>query len=234
MKSVQIFFVPVLMALGLTGCSGNDRAKSDPAPPVDNISSAATTNSNGVERPLTSFSSVDLQTACYVSIKKGGTFKAVLDGPENLVQHIVLVTEGNTLLIKTDRENDRADYSSVRITLYSGGLLNGLAVSGSGSLMLDDPFTDINSVAISGSGNINAAAHAQGNNLVVSIAGSGKINLFNMEADAVTCNISGSGDASVNVSKRLTASISGSGNIYYKGSPAIQQNISGSGKLVQQ
>jgi Putative auto-transporter adhesin, head GIN domain len=234
MKSVQKLYVLILMALGLAGCADNNQAKNDPAPPVDNISSAAASNSNGVERPLTSFTSIDLQTACYVSIRKGETYKAVINGPEDLVQHIALVTEGNKLVIKTDPENDRGDYASVRITLYTGGLLNGLAVSGSGSLMLDDPFTDINSVAVSGSGKINAAAHTQSKNLVLSIAGAGKINLFNMEADAVTCNISGSGDASVNVSKQLTANISGSGNIYYKGNPAIDQNTTGSGKVVQQ
>ena len=45
--------------------------------------------------------------------------------------------------------------------------------------------------------------------------------------------VSGSGNAAVNVTDHLTASVTGSGNITYTGNPAqVDQDSSGSGDIV--
>ena len=91
-----------------------------------------------------------------------------------------------------------------------------------------------------------------GENIVVSIRGSGGITLSgtcnfaeitvsssgvfsgsNLETREAEVNIRGAGSIYVWVTDRLYVNIQGSGNVYYKGNPLISSNIGGSGKLIK-
>ena len=104
-----------------------------------------------------------------------------------------------------------------------------LGISGSGDIVLDVTATEITS-GISGSGNIDLTGKTSDHNFKIS--GSGKINALDLETENCSVQISGAGDAKVNVSKKLDVKVSGSGSIRYTGDPArVNTNVSGSGSV---
>ena len=53
-----------------------------------------------------------------------------------------------------------------------------------------------------------------------------------MVAETYDIEISGAGEAQINVTKKIAAEISGAGTVKYKGSPSeIDQNVSGAGSI---
>ena len=91
-----------------------------------------------------------------------------------------------------------------------------------------------------------------GENIVVSVLGSGSLTLTgtcnfaeitikssgsfygsNLEIKEAEVNIQGAGHIYVWATDRLYVNIQGAGNVYYKGNPQIISNIQGSGKLIK-
>ncbi|HFA50013.1 MAG TPA: DUF2807 domain-containing protein [Bacteroidetes bacterium] len=103
-----------------------------------------------------------------------------------------------------------------------------LAVSGSGDIELDADSRSLEG-AVSGSGRI----HVDGNtgDCEFRISGSGDIDAYGLVSENCKVKISGSGDASVNVNNSLEVGIAGSGDVYYKGRPKVRSKISGSGDV---
>jgi hypothetical protein len=66
------------------------------------------------------------------------------------------------------------------------------------------------------------------------LSGASDIFAFDMIAENYDIDISGAGNAHLNVSKRIRAEISGAGSIKYKGSPTeIDQQVSGAGSVTK-
>lgn len=105
------------------------------------------------------------------------------------------------------------------------------SVSGSGDMRLQLD-TDHLSSRISGSGTITAAGEANRHDL--SISGSGNNNSFELRSEEAVVDISGSGQAEVNVRRSLNVDISGSGRVYHKGNPKVNADVSGSGKVISE
>ena len=101
-------------------------------------------------------------------------------------------------------------------------------------------------------GSSNQTGVVSGENIVVSVQGSGSLTLSgicnfaeisvqssgsfigsDLEIRKAEVNIRGAGHIYVWVTDRLNVNIQGSGNVYYKGNPRINSNIQGSGKLIK-
>ncbi|MEX1187722.1 MAG: head GIN domain-containing protein [Bacteroidia bacterium] len=127
-----------------------------------------------------------------------------------------------------------------------------LRLSGSGDMVTTNEFqTAFLDATISGSGSITAAVQSSAfvngqisgsGNLIISgntsaesfkISGSGNIRSFALQSLNSVIEISGSGNADVNIENQLSVSISGSGDVRYKGNPSVSSNISGSGNITQ-
>ena len=104
-----------------------------------------------------------------------------------------------------------------------------LRISGSGNMDLAMEGDDFE-VAITGSGNIKLEGLAD--ELDIKITGSGDIAAFKLDALRARIEITGSGNAEVQVQDELDVKISGSGDVRYKGTPSLDINISGSGRVV--
>ena len=68
----------------------------------------------------------------------------------------------------------------------------------------------------------------------MAISGSGNVHTRALEADDVTLNVAGSGDADVTARKTLTVSIAGVGNVKYVGDAAVKSSIAGRGSVSKQ
>jgi len=64
------------------------------------------------------------------------------------------------------------------------------------------------------------------------LSGASDIFAYELLTENYQIDISGAGNAQINVSKRLQAEVSGAGNIRYKGSPSeVNQEVSGAGSI---
>ncbi|NNF18253.1 MAG: DUF2807 domain-containing protein, partial [Flavobacteriaceae bacterium] len=70
--------------------------------------------------------------------------------------------------------------------------------------------------------------------LEIRMSGSGDLDAFDLEADDVEVQVSGSADVEVTANKSLKANVSGSGDIRYKGNPKkVDSRKSGSGDITK-
>ena len=83
---------------------------------------------------------------------------------------------------------------------------------------------------MSGSGDMDLSGKT--NDLDVQVSGSGDIKAYDLDAEFVTAQVSGSADIKVTANQMLKARVSGSGDISYKGNPKkIETKTSGSGDI---
>lgn len=104
-----------------------------------------------------------------------------------------------------------------------------LNVAGSGEMNVDIDANNVESnIAGSGSMTVNGSAK----NMEANVAGSGDFEGYGLViVNDVDVSIAGSGSVEVTVNGNLKSSISGSGDVRYKGSPKTNSSISGSGSV---
>lgn len=150
-----------------------------------------------------------------------------------IVAGVTLAGSGNIYLQNRIESNDLyvALTGSGSVVSQDSVIANGVEInlSGSGNIALVGRF-DAMSTGISGSGNIALKGKATSNGLHIS--GSGSLEAFDMPVNDCTVDITGSGDARINVLETLDVHITGSGNVYFKGMPSVTTNITGSGSVV--
>jgi hypothetical protein len=218
------------------GCNGNDTppvtsSTDQSAPPSTRSGDKAASSTN---RPLEKFTSVDLQTGCRITLRKGNSFEAALEGPAALLQILELVTKPDGQLVVRSLEKDDSNFDQVTVTLYTPGPVSGLAISGSGQLTVQDSFDGIEALSVSGSGTMKAEATLRTRSITAAIAGSGNIEFFNLQADELDGSIAGSGNIYISVANKIDANIAGSGSLFYKGDPTVDKNVTGSGQVSKQ
>ncbi|GAO41243.1 head GIN domain-containing protein [Flavihumibacter petaseus] len=200
-------------------------------------------------RQPAAFSRVEQRGSFDVVLQSGANHEVRIEAEENIAEHIETDTEGGVLVIRTRKGFNLQPTKDIRITViapgYKGIQSNGSGnISGSGMLRGDGSLEvstrgsgDINiqvtvpelKAESMGSGNITLSG--QSNHTELSTTGSGNLVAENLEAEKVSVDIRGSGNASVNASKELEIDIKGSGDVSYRGNPAIRTDIKGSGNL---
>jgi Putative auto-transporter adhesin, head GIN domain len=99
--------------------------------------------------------------------------------------------------------------------------LNGIALSGSGSINGKALAADSMKIESSGSGEITTAGSTD--RMEVVISGSGSVHGEGLKSKDARVEIEGSGSAIVAASERLDVNINGSGNVEYIGDPKAAQ-----------
>lgn len=199
-------------------------------------------------RSVSDFKSIDLLTSADVEIVKGDSFKVEVSDYENIVQYLSLKVVAHNLIISVSPITTVLTNSKAKVMITMPDSLTSVSIAGSGDVVLNSAFKDLEVFIITGSGSINAtkaltinkmtasilgsgSIAAKGNveTLTTLISGSGNINFSNLISKTANCTTTGSGNTYVNATNTLKANITGSGNIVYAGSPTVTSNISGSG-----
>jgi hypothetical protein len=202
-------------------------------------------------RPATNFQSIELLSSAKVDIVKGDTFIVEVSDYENIINNLSVKVVSNSLIISTDPITKILLNSKAHVTITMPDSLKSVALSGSGDLNINSAFKDLNTLTLTGSGNITASeklnldklnasilgsgnitAKGNANTLTALISGSGNIKFVNFSALAADCTITGSGNIYVIAINTLKATISGSGNIEYTGNSAVISSITGSGAVI--
>jgi hypothetical protein len=191
------------------------------------------------EEPISGFDKVDISQSFEVDISQGENFSVIIRVDDNLVEHLQVVKQDNTLKIglKPNR-----NYTASNVTLEAEVTmpeLTGLDLSGASQATISG-FKSTNdlSVDLSGSsslvGDIEAAKtnfdlsgssdanlSGSGQETTIDVSGGSQIDLSNFLVADVTVNASGGSTATVNPSGKLNADASGASQIHYLGDPIL-------------
>jgi len=202
-------------------------------------------------RSVSGFSEINLGLPADLIYTQSDHYSVTIEASENLMKFIETELHGSILEI--DFIKNKCFNSKEPITiLISSPNMNGLTVSGSGSIQSKNSLTsnllkivvsgsgnmsldslnvnNLNSV-ISGSGKLTASSFTNVITQDVQISGSGSVSFLNMPTLTSDITVSGSGNCDVNVINALSVDISGSGSVRYKGTPTVNSNVSGSGSI---
>ena len=169
------------------------------------------------ERPIRSFRGVATGGPLTVKITMGNKESLRLEGDQEAIANLTTEVNAGVLTIKPKTKwNDWSRrYNRVQVTVYiTAKKINSLTMSGSGNIEVENTINSPELVAtLSGSGGITATANVK--TFTGTISGSGSIKLSG-KADDSNLTLSGSGgfkgkDFAVN---DLSAQISGSANVY--------------------
>jgi hypothetical protein len=200
-------------------------------------------------REVDSFHSVEIWGSCDLYFVKEASQELRIITDDNILPLIhTWVRHDGTLII----ESKSSYTSNVGVKVYASMVeIRRLAVSGSGSIIGESPFSPqelhlmiagsgsihMNVRAkkvwssIAGSGNIHLAGNADYHN--VTIAGSGNIEALDFLVSYYDIQVPGSGECRIHVENVLNVVIAGSGKVYYKGYPsAVNTTIVGSGDVI--
>ena len=196
-----------------------------------------TIKGNGVikkeTREVSDYTSLLSKGSINIQIAYGNSNSIVVEADENLLPYIETTVENGKLTIQS-KKNVNLKSNSKMVIYVSMTKINSLQLSGSGNINGEGAFSNSykTDIAISGSGNIKLSFDSF-KDLGLSLSGSGNMDLKGKEANNITAAISGSGNIECSdiSSNDVDAKISGSGNIKVYANKSIDAKISGSGNV---
>ena len=199
-------------------------------------------------RDVSGFDQVTLAGEGTIILVEGEDESVTIETDDNLLAHIETRVSGGTLTIATERGVD-IDPSAYVIYRVAAPEINGLTLTGAGSIELDEVEADTFSIVLSGAGGIEID-RLVADNLEVRISGVGSVDVAgtvtsqdvvlsgtgdysgrDLESVTATVVTSGVGSATVWVTADLDATVSGVGSIDYYGSPQVTRSVTGLGDV---
>ncbi|MCW8981010.1 MAG: DUF2807 domain-containing protein [Altibacter sp.] len=201
-------------------------------------------------RTTQAYDAIKVVGSMSVDLESGseGTISVTTD--DNLHEYIIVeVTDGNTLVIRTEKSVALRTKKGIRVTVPFQDI-SFIELVGSGDVKTKDPIrSSALELAVIGSGdvildveteNLDAKVTGSGDmilsgrttNLELKLSGSGDFKGMDLVALNTEAFVSGSGDAKVTASSSLKARVNGSGDIRYSGNPSKSDTkVSGSGSI---
>ncbi|TAI48298.1 head GIN domain-containing protein [Flagellimonas allohymeniacidonis] len=186
-----------------------------------------------LERSVGEYDAIALAGWFDVELVDGNEGEITLEGESNLLEYIKTEVKDGKLIIKTEKG----------VNLRPSNWGNGIQIT--------VPIESVNSVSLSGSGDVVGKTTIKADDFKTRISGSGDI-VLTVEADSIEASMSGSGDITldgkttdldVQVSgsgdikaygleaEFVTAQVSGSADIKVTANQSIQARVSGSGDI---
>jgi hypothetical protein len=178
---------------------------------------------------LDNFSGISLNINADVYLTQGSTQSVRIDAQQNIID--LIETDVNNKIWRIKTEENLRDYSSIKIYITVPDM-NSVKLSGSGDIYCESVFAgnDEVEVSISGSGDLRFKTTAR--SVDASISGSGDIELEGSAQD-LSISVSGSGgvDAKELRSSNCDIRISGSGDAKVHATETLNVSVSGSGDV---
>jgi Putative auto-transporter adhesin, head GIN domain len=198
-------------------------------------------------RKITPFDGIDVSGAFDIILKQGATEDVTVEADANLLPIIRTEVVGGTLRIDTRKPIHHSTVMKVYITVKD---IKRIDVSGAVDISTDGRIT-VPELSIDASGASDLKMEIVVQKLKLDCSGASKMKFsgsatdvnmdlsgasdifgYDMLAENYDIEISGAGNAQINVSKKIHAEISGAGSVKYKGSPTdIDQSVSGAGSI---
>jgi hypothetical protein len=186
------------------------------------------------DRHLTGFHAVNVSGSFDVYITQGSTESVKVDAPANVIDRILTEVEGGVLRIYT-KNNNGWNFSwgnNKRMIVYvSIKNVNSVALTGSGDVFFKDGLKAPSlTIKLNGSGDITGRVDVR--NLETNLSGSGDITLSG-RAETSQVSVVGSGDFTGQnlVTNNTTVKVAGSGDARVNASEKIDASVAGSGDV---
>jgi Putative auto-transporter adhesin, head GIN domain len=175
---------------------------------------AAATLASGVAFAQTTisvapFNSVELRGGGHVTIRHGDAQRVTLIKGSTQFTHMH-IEDGRKLVIDACNRDCPHEYD-LDIEIVTPDI-EGVAISGGGSIQSADAFPGQHSVS-------------------AAVEGGGAIDIRSIDADAANAAINGGGKIAIRAEHRLTAAVDGGGHIVYWGDPSVTSAIDGGGNI---
>jgi hypothetical protein len=198
-------------------------------------------------RKVTSFDGIEVSGAFDIILKQGAIEEVILEADANLLPLIRTDVVGGTLRLETRKPINHVTVMRAYITVKD---LKRIDVSGAVDISTDGRIT-VPELSIDASGASDSKLELAVQKLKLDCSGASKMRFsgyatdvnmdlsgasdifgYDMLVENFDIEISGAGNAQINVTKKIRAEISGAGSVKYKGSPAeIDQSVSGAGSI---
>lgn len=182
-------------------------------------------------RTVTSFTKLNVSGHFNITLIKGNGTTLEIKAEDNLIDYITTEVKDGKLTIEFDKKYKYRTNKSITI-LVNFELLNSIALAGSGEIIGKDLIDSDNLVlSLAGSGKVKLDVSCT--DLTSNIAGSGNIDLSG-KTDVFNGNISGSGNIEAQAlhASIVNTKIAGSGNIKVYAANEIHAQTSGSGNII--
>lgn len=186
------------------------------------------------DRHLSGFEAVDAQGSFDVYITQGSTESVKVEAPNDIIDNIVTEVVDGTLKIH-HKQNSGFNWNwgqHKKVAVYvSVKNINSIGITGSGDVFFKEGLhAEHLNIRVSGSGDVSGKIEVK--TLDCNISGSGNIKI-NGRADDSNVNVSGSGDYSGRAlpTTNTMVKVSGSGNASINASSSITATVSGSGDI---
>jgi hypothetical protein len=190
-------------------------------------------NNVTIERSTGDYDGIAVSGWFDVDLVSGNEGEITLQGEENLLEYIITEVKDGKLVIKTEKGvnlKSSSWKSEIRITVPVQSI-NSVSMSGSGDIVGKTKIkSDKFSTAMSGSGDI--TLDIDSSTISASMSGSGDITLSGTTKD-FDATVSGSGDIDAyNLeADNVSATVSGSADIQVTAKKSIKARVSGSGDI---
>ena len=181
-------------------------------------------------RTVSNFDKIGVAGSFDVELIKGNKSEITIKADENLLEYIITEVENGKLKIKTKKGYQLKATKTIKI-IATFSNLEVIAMAGSGDIFSKDEINSENlKLSLAGSGTINLTVSTT--NLKTSIAGSGNINL-NGNSTKFNCSITGSGNINAYELEAdiIKVSTAGSGNANVHATNEINASTAGSGNI---
>lgn len=198
-------------------------------------------------RKVTSFDGIDVSGAFDIILKQGLVEEVTVEADANLLPIIRTEVVGGTLRIETKKPVNHVTVMRVYVTVKN---LKNIDVSGAVDITTDGRITvpelsidasgasdskmeiAVQKLKLSSSGASKMKFSGSATDVRMDLSGAADIYGYDMLSETYDIDISGAGNAQINVSKRIRAEISGAGSVKYRGSPSeVDQSVSGAGSI---
>ena len=187
------------------------------------------------ERKVSGFHGIASSGSFDIVLRQGGSESVKVEADAEVINDIITEVKNGTLMIhsKNNRGWNSGNFWSNRksVIYVTARDLNSINLSGSGDLKIENQFnTNSLQLRLSGSGDFQGKVNVK--TLETAISGSGDFNIGG-RADESTVSISGSGDfdASNLMTKSTAIRVSGSGDANIYTSERLDASVSGSGDI---
>jgi hypothetical protein len=196
------------------------------------------------------FKDIEVSSSINVFVQQGSNYSIKIDAEENLLALMKVKAEGDLLVIGFKNNVNVSTTKDIKVyitspeyrkldgsgscTFTSHGVITGneveLDLSGASDARLN---LEVKKLEIDASGASEIELKGKAIDFSVDGSGSTHVKAFDFLTENTHIQLSGAGDAEVNVSKSLSADISGAGDVKYKGKPSsINKEISGAGSVM--
>jgi hypothetical protein len=185
------------------------------------------------DRHLSGFNAVSVSGSWDIYITQGSTESVKVEAPSNVIGKIITEVDGGTLKIYSKNENwGWNNWGNKKIVVYiTAKILNSIGMSGSGDIYFKNGIKgDKLVLRVSGSGDISGKVSV--NELESSISGSGDIKVSGT-AGTSTVKVVGSGDFTGGdlVTQNTSVKVAGSGDARVNAKQKVEAAVAGSGDI---